>query len=158
MTNIILVRLETAKSDMLSPRADMEQNPVVSSRVDSNVLSIARESERLNKFLESKSAASAASSQSAMSDLGVPDRDTAEERQDILAWISTLSFQEKQRNVFSKHHKGTREWLLQSPLFQRWFKGRGNSTMWCPGDRELPSCLCWLQVLIKTWKRALGKR
>ncbi len=61
------------------------------------------------------------------------------ENERILTWISNLSFEEKQRDILSKRHPGTGEWLLRQDRFMAWQNGvlDGPSTLWCPGIRKL---------------------
>ena len=61
------------------------------------------------------------------------------ENEKILTWISNLSFEEKQRDILSKRHPGTGEWLLRQDRFMAWRNGvrDGPSTLWCPGLRKL---------------------
>ena len=62
----------------------------------------------------------------------------AAESQKILAWLSDLSFVEKQRDILSKRHPGTGEWLLNLDKFKAWRNGHadGPSAQWCPGIRK----------------------
>ena len=62
----------------------------------------------------------------------------AEQNQAILTWLSTLNFDEKQRDMLSKRHPGTGRWLLDSDTFKAWRDGhdKSSSTLWCPGIRE----------------------
>ena len=53
---------------------------------------------------------------------------------DIVAWLSPLHFETKQKDVFSKHQEGTGKWMLDSKEFSDWFSGSGR-TLWCPGIR-----------------------
>jgi hypothetical protein len=64
---------------------------------------------------------------------------TAEENYKILRWLSQLSFEEKHRDVLSKLHPGTGQWLLDLAEFKAWMEGEIGSqpNMWCPGIREL---------------------
>lgn len=64
------------------------------------------------------------------------EQEAAVERDEILKAISTLSFHNKQRDVYDKHHHGTGQWLLSAGSFQKWFKGAENTTLWCPGIRR----------------------
>ena len=61
----------------------------------------------------------------------------AEENKAILTWISNLNFEEKQRDILSKRHPGTGEWLLQQDRFKGWRDDDEPSTLWCPGIRKL---------------------
>ena len=58
-----------------------------------------------------------------------------ERNQAILHWISTLSFEERQRDILSKRHPETGKWLLDHEVFKYWQNGvRGEpSVLWCPG-------------------------
>lgn len=63
----------------------------------------------------------------------------AKENQEILTWISKLSFEDKQRDILSKRHPGTGQWLLDQDTYKVW---RDNdhgepSVLWCPGIRKL---------------------
>ena len=63
----------------------------------------------------------------------------AEKNQKILTWISNLSFEKKQKDLFSKRHPGTGQWLLDDDKFQTWRDDNQNapSVLWCPGIRKL---------------------
>jgi len=62
----------------------------------------------------------------------------AEENRKILRWLSQLSFEEKHRDVLSKLHPGTGQWLLVMDVFKAWRNGQLDtpSTLWCPGIRQ----------------------
>ena len=55
--------------------------------------------------------------------------------QAILTWLSSLSFEERQRDILSKSHPETGQWLLNHEVFQDWRNGvQGErSVLWCPG-------------------------
>ena len=57
------------------------------------------------------------------------------ETQATLAWLSSLSFEERQRDILSKRHPETGQWLLNHEVFQDWRNGvQGKrSVLWCPG-------------------------
>lgn len=55
-----------------------------------------------------------------------------DERRAIIEWLSPLNFSKIQNDIFSKHHPGTGEWLLQSDVFLDWISGTGR-ILWCPG-------------------------
>jgi hypothetical protein len=63
---------------------------------------------------------------------------TEEESRRILRWLSQLDFEEKHRDILSKLHPGTGQWLLDLDEFQAWRNGLLDSspTLWCPGIRE----------------------
>ena len=56
-------------------------------------------------------------------------------RNDLLNWLSSLNFIEKQEDVFTKCHPGTGQWLVMTTEFQAWFAGNQSSTLWCAGIR-----------------------
>jgi Cdc6-like AAA superfamily ATPase len=60
---------------------------------------------------------------------------TTEENQKILRWLSQLTFEEKHRDILSRRHPGTGQWLLESDTFQAWRNGHCDfpPTLWCPG-------------------------
>jgi hypothetical protein len=58
------------------------------------------------------------------------------EDQDVIAWLSPLSFWAKQNDIFSRRKSGTGEWILKAELFEAWLAG-GEEVLWCPGIREL---------------------
>jgi len=61
-----------------------------------------------------------------------------EENQKILSWLSHLSFEDKQKDIFSKHHPGTGEWFLNKDEFKEWRDSGLDepSILWCPGIRK----------------------
>ena len=58
-----------------------------------------------------------------------------EKNQAILHWISSLSFEERQRDILSKRHPETGQWLLDNEVFYHWRNGvlGEPSVLWCPG-------------------------
>jgi len=71
----------------------------------------------------------------------------ASESREILNWLSKLSFNDRQNDLFSKRHPGTAEWILKTEAFMEWRKaGRDQcQTLWCPGIRE---STCITNILI----------
>lgn len=61
------------------------------------------------------------------------------QNRNILRWLSALSFEEKHRDILSKHHPGTGQWLLDADEFKAWRNGQLDSSpnLWCPGIRKL---------------------
>jgi predicted ATPase len=51
------------------------------------------------------------------------------EREKIVESLSSLSFREKQMDVFAKRHPGTGQWLLETEEFRQWLEGEGSSTL-----------------------------
>lgn len=69
---------------------------------------------------------------------------TAKGNQDVIEWLikdSQLGFEKKHRDILSKLHPGTGEWLLESDEFKGWRNGQLDKApnLWCPGIRELLS-------------------
>ncbi|KAL4784664.1 hypothetical protein BJX76DRAFT_347578 [Aspergillus varians] len=60
-------------------------------------------------------------------------RDADADREDVLAELSSLSFDAKQRDTYRQHSEGTCEWMLSSDDFQQWFHNDDSSTIWCHG-------------------------
>jgi len=55
-----------------------------------------------------------------------------EERQKILAWVSSMDFLGKHCDISDKCQPGTGKWLLNTDAFKQWQSGRGQ-VLWCPG-------------------------
>jgi hypothetical protein len=55
---------------------------------------------------------------------------------DIVARLSPLRFEAKQKDILSRHQEGTGKWMLDSNEFNDWFSGSG-MTLWCPGIRMI---------------------
>lgn len=53
-------------------------------------------------------------------------------RSDILNWISSNDFPERQSDVINRRQRGTGEWFLDAPQFTDWAHG-SNQTLFCPG-------------------------
>ncbi|KAL8830105.1 MAG: hypothetical protein Q9170_005887 [Blastenia crenularia] len=60
------------------------------------------------------------------------NRVDAKEREDTLAWFSPLNFYQSQHDMLRKREKGTGQWLIDSPEFQRWIAG-STRTLCCSG-------------------------
>jgi hypothetical protein len=58
--------------------------------------------------------------------------------QQMLSWLSRISFDSKQSDILSKRHPGTGEWLLNSDTFKAWRDGNpeASQTLWCKGIRR----------------------
>jgi hypothetical protein len=71
----------------------------------------------------------------------------ASESREILDWLSKLSFNDRQNDLFSKRHPGTAEWILKKEAFMEWRKACRDQcqTLWCPGIRE---STCITNILI----------
>jgi hypothetical protein len=68
----------------------------------------------------------------------------AEENRKILAWLSHLSFEEIHKDMLSKRHPKTGEWLLALEEFKQWKDdvASESSVLWCPGMRECLATSC----------------
>jgi hypothetical protein len=53
---------------------------------------------------------------------------------DVVARLSPLHFETKQKDILSRHQEGTGKWMLDSKEFNDWLSGPGR-TLWCPGIR-----------------------
>jgi hypothetical protein len=58
--------------------------------------------------------------------------------EELVNWISTISFNEEHRQAFDQHTQGTGTWILESPEFQQWVANEFR-VLWCPGNRQLYS-------------------
>ena len=54
------------------------------------------------------------------------------ERKKMLSWLSPMTFEARQRQLFEIHQPGTGEWLLQHERFLNWRATKGSS-LWCSG-------------------------
>ncbi|KAH0537282.1 hypothetical protein FGG08_005907 [Glutinoglossum americanum] len=54
------------------------------------------------------------------------------ETQQILNWLSPLSFSAKQCDALARMEKGTGDWFFESPKFKGWMRG-DFQMIWCPG-------------------------
>ena len=63
---------------------------------------------------------------------------TAEDRSEILAWLSPLEPRIRQQDIRIRRADGVGEWLLQTDEFQRWCdgaqrRGADHATLFCCG-------------------------
>ncbi|KAM7191628.1 Ankyrin repeat-containing domain protein [Naviculisporaceae sp. PSN 640] len=72
--------------------------------------------------------------QKTMSDIHglLVNKDTSEERKKILDWISAEDFTATHQDFINRRQPGTGEWFLNSPEYQKWLGGTGQ-TLFCPG-------------------------
>ena len=54
------------------------------------------------------------------------------ERQDLLEWLSPLSFPAQQSAIFNRRQEGTGQWFFESPEFKNWMSKSGQ-TLLCRG-------------------------
>lgn len=66
----------------------------------------------------------------------------SEENKKVLAWLSSLSFEDTHRAVLTKRHPNTGQWFLDKDEFKQWRDSQSNvtSALWCPGMRMLKLC------------------
>lgn len=65
------------------------------------------------------------------------ERDRVAEMKEIMAWLSSLNFDEKQKRLIEQRTEGTGRWFLESPQFAEWRDGKSvEKVFWCPGKRE----------------------
>ncbi|KAJ7440446.1 ankyrin repeat-containing domain protein [Mycena latifolia] len=60
------------------------------------------------------------------------ERDKAAKEKEILNWITSLNFFQRQADVFHAWQIGTGEWLLSDATFKNWELGSGG-VLWCRG-------------------------
>ncbi|KAJ7443983.1 hypothetical protein FB451DRAFT_1376537 [Mycena latifolia] len=60
------------------------------------------------------------------------EHDRAAEEKEILNWITSLNFFQRQADVFRAWQPGTGEWLLSDAKFKNWTSGSGG-VLWCRG-------------------------
>jgi hypothetical protein len=70
--------------------------------------------------------------------LQIKDWRRDEEREKALEWLSPLSFEDRQKEILSKHCVGTGNWLLESEGFKAWCDGATDAPrgLWCHGKSE----------------------
>ncbi|KAJ8059723.1 hypothetical protein OCU04_011368 [Sclerotinia nivalis] len=51
----------------------------------------------------------------------------------VLKWLSTIDCHSKQREILSRRHEGTGEWLFESQKYQDWLDGK-DRLLWCSGS------------------------
>ena len=49
-------------------------------------------------------------------------------------WMSPINFLQRQKDVYEPHYSGSRDRILESRQFQRWFQGE-SQILWCQGIR-----------------------
>ncbi|KAG7294108.1 hypothetical protein NEMBOFW57_004172 [Staphylotrichum longicolle] len=54
------------------------------------------------------------------------------EREEIVAWISPLSYRPRQLDILENMQPGTGNWFLEHSTFRRWVDGDVDA-LWCPG-------------------------
>ncbi|KAF1956811.1 hypothetical protein CC80DRAFT_504610 [Byssothecium circinans] len=59
-------------------------------------------------------------------------RQHVQDRKEIFSWLSSVSFEARQRQIFDRHQSGTGTWLLEHEAFKRWKEVKGK-VLWCTG-------------------------
>jgi hypothetical protein len=57
-----------------------------------------------------------------------------QEKRAVMAWVSSLSFDSKQKDFFDRRQEGTGEWLFEADAFKSWLDGT-ERILWCSGLR-----------------------
>jgi hypothetical protein len=60
------------------------------------------------------------------------------EKKQIMDWITSLNFFQRQADIFSLWQPGTGQWLLSDPKFYTWESVPG-LILWCRGIRKSPN-------------------
>ncbi len=138
----LLVTLNSLKAKEKSHRFgwDRFKEPFLSKSTDSAISQLQRQCRFLERLIFIDTAALVAHTRLEVKEFGKEHQEwhTAEKTHEILKWISGLSFEEKHRDVLSKLHPGTGQWLLNLDEFKAWRNGHLDfpPNLWCPGIRE----------------------
>ncbi|KAF8465098.1 NACHT domain-containing protein, partial [Kalaharituber pfeilii] len=57
----------------------------------------------------------------------------AQQRRDILAWLSKLEPEEDLERIYTKRHDGTGTWFFNSPEVKQWYQEDKKCLLWCYG-------------------------
>lgn len=63
------------------------------------------------------------------------------ETQEIINWISSLSFHAAHNAILETVQPGTGTWFLKHEMYRKWVDG-DIEILWCPGMRKLYEPLC----------------
>jgi hypothetical protein len=112
----------------------------LSARTSSAVSRLQRQCQRLNQLMLIDTAVITASTHREVQEVRKEHQawHIAKDNHKILCWLSQLSFEEKHRDILSKLHPGTGQWLLDMDAFKAWRNGQLDHppTLWCPGIRQ----------------------
>ncbi|KAI1167871.1 hypothetical protein F5B18DRAFT_334743 [Nemania serpens] len=111
--NATLSRVVGLGGDTSALQTNVTKGLAITERIDSNMNSFLQNTSQLLDHIERQ--------------------EIANERDNILKWLSPVSFHDKQRAVFEKHYGDTGQWLLSCDTFQAWFSGNAVTPLWCPG-------------------------
>ncbi|EWG49990.1 hypothetical protein FVEG_09329 [Fusarium verticillioides 7600] len=114
--NCILLGVEEGKFHARAAVTGINENLALTERIDNRLEYVIERSNRMDGYLDT--------------------HEVTVERENLIKWLSSLDFCDKQRSLFSKHHGDTGKWLLDSDKFQDWLSASDEeSTMlWCAGN------------------------
>lgn len=130
--NATLASVEQLRSETSTAKADMGTVLATSKRTEGNTEALIASTKRIHDDMNSKVTFDICLH---LTSNYVPGREAALERDELLRKLSSLHFDDNQRDIFDRHLDGTGQWLLKTEKFQNWFQGDQNSTLWCPGIR-----------------------
>jgi hypothetical protein len=55
------------------------------------------------------------------------------DKEDLLNWLSSFTYEERHEERFSKKHPGIGDWLLRHARFQHWIQSTSSTVLWCHG-------------------------
>jgi hypothetical protein len=64
-------------------------------------------------------------------------RSLDKESEEIVLWISPLSYRSRQVDILENMQPGTGNWFLDHSIFRRWVNAEAD-VVWCPGIRTYP--------------------
>lgn len=134
--NATLASVEQLRRETSTAQADMRTVLATSKRTEGNTEALIASNERIHENMNSKVTFD---NRLHLASKYVSGRETALERDQLLRKLSSLHFDDNQRDIFDRHLNGTGQWLLNTDKFQKWFQGDQNSTLWCPGIRMFMS-------------------
>ncbi|RMZ72366.1 ankyrin repeat [Pyrenophora seminiperda CCB06] len=111
--NAVLAGVHDLKLETSAVHTGVEKNLELAERIDRKTDDIAAGTNEIHRYLET--------------------HETAVERNNILAWLSSLDFGKKQRDTHNRHCNGTGNWFLDAEMFKQWLNNTQNSTLWCSG-------------------------
>ena len=115
--NATLMTVQQLKPDATAAHQNAKDGLAVTQRLESNTKSLLADTTKISQTIESR--ISCALKEAITLQLRVyTGKDSVAEGEKILDWLSSLSFIEKQRNTFFKHHGATGQRLIDTSEFQ----------------------------------------
>ena len=111
--NAVLAGVQYLKFETSALHTDVEDNLALTEQIDRKTDHIVAGTNQIYRYFETQ--------------------ETAHERGNILAWLSSLDFHKKQRDTHGRHCSGTGNWFLNGDSFRRWLNSAHSSTLWCSG-------------------------